>query len=244
MKMKIKNNLWWLCIACFASSMAWSQTDAFEPNTNLRDRFQFNLQGTYDLADNYILESGMSAQLIYHFRQHFALAAVGTWLFSQGDSTLTRDLRSLLDPSGNDVVTPDDGCIRFQAPYARYYRKPWLISIEAQWTPIVGNMAFHNWELGTFQFFVAAGAGMTGLELRDLNANNALVPLPSSVAFATTVAGGMRLYFGEHFGINIELRDYIQPLVARSTLDFQTSLPSSFYISHSPLLQAGASFVF
>lgn len=215
----------------------------------LRNRLEFLLSGTYNMNDRYVAQAGMSGQILYHLREDFTLVLHGTYLFGQADSSLTSDLGSLVTPNGAPVRTPQNEDITFLAPYVRYYRTPWMLSGEVQWTPIAGKISFHDWSLGLFQFFISAGVGATGLELRDINNSNAVVPLDRNWSFATVLGGGFKFYFWNHFGLRIEIRDFIEPVVARSALPFTIPLgnapaPSSFLIMHSPLFQAGLSFIF
>jgi outer membrane beta-barrel protein len=210
----------------------------------LSNRFELGVLGAYDLADRYITQAGISAQAVYHVSENFAVAVQGTYFFWQGDSSITQNLNGLRDANNQPVITPNGANILFVAPYARYFRKPWIVTSEIQWSPLFGKLSFHDFTFGLFQLYVTAGLGVSGVSVRDLLNNNVDVPLPSTINFATSIGAGVRMYFGEHFGLKIEVRDIIEPMVARSNLNFKVPAPSSFYISHSPVLQAGLSYVF
>lgn len=228
------------------SSFAGSTTDTF----HLKDRAEFIVQGTYDLQDRYVQQFGMAAQLLYHLEDSLTLGLQGGWMFGQTDAFLYEQLANLTNLDGSPVETPDGHPIQFLGPYARYIRKPWFLSADIQWHPLQGRLAFHDVEVGHFQGFFSVGAGLVGLKLLDPNkgANHLVeVPLPHSVQFAATFGGGVRIYLGSSFSLHVELKDYVTAVEARTDLAIAPTTPgyySSFYVSHSPQLMAGAGFVF
>jgi outer membrane beta-barrel protein len=256
--MTFRNFLCFLSLASSLNALAGEATPVSDVETVyivqpksmfLRGRFEVLISGAYNMNDEFVSQSGMSGQIIYHLRENLAIALQGTYLFGQGDSSLSSNLSNLVGANGAPVRTPQNANITFLAPYVRYYRMPWLASGEVQWTPILGKISFHDWSLGLFQFFVSAGVGVSGLELRDINNGDAAVTLDTNWSFATILGGGLRFYFADHFGIRIEIKDFIEPLVARSSLPFtippgNAPAASSFLITHSPIFQAGVSFIF
>src|SRR5688572_22100560 len=119
MNMTMKSSILFLGLMIMLSSIAYTQEqdDAAADDETvyivqpkpmiLRNRFEIIGQAAHDLADRYVSQSGVSAQLIYHVRENFALALHGTWMFWQGNSSITENLGALRDANNNSVLTPD-----------------------------------------------------------------------------------------------------------------------------------------
>jgi outer membrane beta-barrel protein len=204
----------------------------------LANHFETVLLASAGLNTRYVGEAGALISLIYHIRESLALELQGGWLFGRYNSSTFSQLSSLKDASGNVIIDNDGTAYGYKMSPVDYYRVPWLATLNFQWTPFYGKLAFHNLAFGDFGIYFLVGAGVSGLELINPASASADVITKGAIPIqmTTSYGAGIRVHFSSRWGLRLEVRDNVLALWTRDE--------SSFDIAHKVNVQLGVSYVF
>jgi outer membrane beta-barrel protein len=201
-----------------------------QPHRQLSNRLETSLQIAQQVNGIFINQTGGMLALIYHIRENLSVEANGGWFFLRENSLRATQIKLNTLHTGELV---------------EYYRTPWLVSSNFNWSIINGKLLFHTLSLGQFNIYLTLGAGVNGLELKNATTQDEPIDLVNPVQFTTNFGGGIRIYFNDYIGIKLEFRDYVMPLIVRKS-DFPSGVvdQSSFDVSHLILAQLGLNIVF
>lgn len=194
------------------------------------------------ISDRFVDSYAPALSLSYHLAENFAVEAFGAYMFSSPSSVTTEVLqRGQLSPE-----------------LAKSTELRWAAGLGVQWSPVYGKVELWGRHLGTFNFYLSAGAALgqsrapcTAGEALDgggqcpaagLNAAETLYA-PSEFRPMGVFGAGLRFYLSRRIGLKLELKDYVYSArVYRPDAAEGTQLTDA--IRNNVFAQIGVSFLF
>jgi outer membrane beta-barrel protein len=212
--------------------------------------FELTPQFMQSVNDRFTSHTGLMVSGIYHLKENVAFELNVGGFFWWDDPGAQGDPGPRLGGRDTDLTVEIRQKERLAPELVQLYRLTWLTTFDLQWSPIYGKVSLHDTYLGQFNVYLSVGAGLVGLQLENQQALGTFFDLKGKGFSPTTsFGGGLRFYFGDWFGVRVEVRDYVSPLAVIAGADTEageiSSEPfSTFDVTNTLLLQLGASFIF
>jgi outer membrane beta-barrel protein len=216
----------------------------------VKGSFEFSPQFAQSVNDRFTSHTGLLLSGLYHLQENVAFELSVGGFFWWDDPFGANDRGPRLGGRDTDMTVEIRQKERLAPELVQLYRLTWMANANLQWSPIYGKVAVHGVQLGQFNLYLSVGAGVTGLQLENQQAlgeyyalSGPLGPDVGPMALTTSFGGGLRFYFGDHFGIRFEIRDYVNALSVMQS-EVSSEPFSTFDVSNTVLAQVGVSFIF
>ena len=179
----------------------------------MEGKFELSLFYTSLIGDRFVATENsfaLAGSVAYHFSEAFAVEVFGGYFFPTESETTEELLREL----------------RLETEPARLTQLLWATGVGVQWSPIYGKFQLAGRSLGSFAFYLGAGAAV-GQSRVQCNGTEALDPNefpgqqcpgddtldvayePNTTRGMGVLSAGFRFRFLDWLGFRAEIRDYI-----------------------------------
>lgn len=191
-------------------------------------------------GDRFVRTFAPAGSVTYHMAENFGLELFGAYMFPT-ESSLTKEIL-------------DKG--KLQPEIAKLTQMLWAAGLGFQWSPIYGKIQMFGTQLGNFNFYLGAGAGLGQTRVyctpndrldpnRGFNPDTCpmippdratssdadrVVYEPARMQFMGAFSGGVRFYFSNRIGLKIEVKDWVfATRVFRPMLRFTDSVRNNIF---------------